>query len=209
MTDQLTTSSAMRIQPGSHICALVAGRDHRDAILRPFLSEGMGAGHKCLVGLAEPNPWQTTRTLLPALDPERLRSAGQLDVLGTRDPQFSPDDFSVPAMLAFWATATDEAKAGGYEFARLTAEAHWWSPQLPHTDALIEYESALNAFVHDRDVAILCVYDIEEYGWMLVDLMRSHPRVLINEVEFTNPYYTLPRLERAGRSAASARGRRP
>jgi hypothetical protein len=190
--DQLRASSASRIEPGDHICALVGSRTHRDAIMRPFLTEGMSAGHKCLLGLGEPNPWQTVRTLLPTLDPEHLRSAGQLDVLETHEPQFSSDDFSVPAMLEFWTDVTDEAQAGEYEAVRLTAEARWWSPQLPQSDALIDYEAALSTFASEREVAILSVYDIEDYGWMLVDLMKTHPRVLVNEVEFANPYYARP-----------------
>lgn len=43
------------------------------------------------------------------------------------------------------------------------------------------------------------VYDIEDYGWMLVDLMRTHPRVLINEVEFT--VESMPYFNRAGELA--------
>jgi hypothetical protein len=199
LTDHRGTDSAPQIKPGDHICALVAGRTQRDAILRPFLNEGLSAGHKCLLGLAEPDPWQAVSKFLPTLDPERLRSAGQLTVLGTGDPQFSPDYFSLPAMLTFWADVTNEAKDRGYEFARLTAEARWWSPQLPDSDALIDYEVALNAFADKRAVAILCVYDLEDYGWMLTDLVKTHPRVLINDVEFANPYFTPPEQVRESR----------
>jgi hypothetical protein len=199
MADQGRSGAVLRAESGDHICALVDGRAQRDGVLRAFLGEGLAAGHCCLVGLEEQEPWAAVRSILPTLDLERVQAGGQLTVLGTGDPQFSPDYFSVPAMLTFWSDVIAEAHDRGYEFSRLIAEARWWSPQLPGAEALVEYEISLNAYVERRPAAILCVYDREEYGWMLVDLVKTHPRVLIDDVEFTSLYPT-----GIGRSAANA-----
>jgi hypothetical protein len=188
MADHVRSGAVLRVESGDHICALVDGRTQRDAVLRAFLGEGLAAGHNCLVGLEEQEPWAAVRSILPTLDLERVQAGGQLTVLGAGDPQFSPDYFSVPAMLTFWSDVIAEAHDRGYDFSRLAAEARWWSPQLPGSDALVEYEISLNAYAERRPAAILCVYDFEEYGWMLVDLVKTHPRVLIDDVEFTNQY---------------------
>ena len=192
-------ATSPRFEPRDHICALVSGPDQRDAIMRPFVSEGMHANHKCLLGLAESDPWPTVRSYLPGSDLESLCSAHQLDVFGTPDRWRAPAELSIPEMLEFWGGVVDEAQAHGYAGTRVTAEARWWCPQLPHTEALLDYESSLNGFATERDAAILCIYDLEDHGWMLMDLMRTHPRILINGVEFDNPYYTAPDEARVGR----------
>jgi hypothetical protein len=205
MADHVRSGAVLRVESGDHICALVDGRTQRDAVLRAFLGEGMAAGHNCLAGLEEQEPWAAVRSILPTLDLERVQSGGQLTALGAGDPQFSPDYFSVPAMLTFWSDVIAEAHDRGYDFSRLAAEASWWSPQLPGAEALVEYEISLNAYAERRPAAILCVYDFEEYGWMLVDLVKTHPRVLIDDVEFTNQYPVGP--DRAAATDAEPRGR--
>ena len=52
---------------------------------------------------------------------------------------------------------------------------------------LIDYEAALNILAYERPVSILCVDDLEDYGWVPLDQMRTHPRVLSNGVECVNP----------------------
>src|SRR2546423_5622001 len=39
--------NGLSIPPGTHICAFFRGIPERDAILIPFLAEGLRAGHKC------------------------------------------------------------------------------------------------------------------------------------------------------------------
>ena len=52
---------------------------------------------------------------------------------------------------------------------------------------MIDYEAALNILAYERPVSILCVDDLEDYGWVPLDQMMTHPRVLSNGVEFVNP----------------------
>ncbi|NMH95698.1 hypothetical protein HF519_30050, partial [Pseudonocardia bannensis] len=51
------------IAVGDHVCAMYSGPAERNAILRPFLDTGLGAGHKCLIGLQEPDAPSVIRTL--------------------------------------------------------------------------------------------------------------------------------------------------
>ena len=135
------------IAAGDHVCAMYTGPAERNAILRAFLDAGLGAGHKCLIGLQDPDAPSIIRRLGMQADVDRYLASQQLDVLGADDPQFSPEDFSIPEMLAFWDRTVAKANTEGYEVARLSAEAAWWGPQLPGGQALIAYESELNTLI--------------------------------------------------------------
>lgn len=54
-------------------------------------------------------------------------------------------------------------------------------------DALIRYESRLTGYIPDR-LAVLCLYDVAEVGGsLLIDAVRTHPRLLVGSVVIENP----------------------
>ncbi|NMH97188.1 MEDS domain-containing protein [Pseudonocardia acidicola] len=186
------------IAAGDHICAVYSGPAERDAVLRPFLGAGLGAGHKCLFGLQESGASSLVRTLDMQADVDGCLASQQLQVLGADEPQFSPEEFSIPEMLAFWDRIVARSRAEGYEFARLGAEAAWWGPQLPGDEALIDYESELNTFTATQPVAVLCLYEQDDCtGGLVIDLLKTHPRMMIHGQLFENPWYLRPEEFRA------------
>jgi hypothetical protein len=183
--------NGLDISAGSHMCAISTGRDERDALLVQFIGDGLDAGDKCLFGLHDRDPWEVMGACGTPGKVDRSRARHQLEVLGGDDARFSPDEFSIGGMLAFWDGVLRESIAGGFDFARLCAEATWWAPQMPGDDSLIDYEAELTDFVAGRQVAILCMYDLSACAdGTLIGLMRTHPRVLINGQWFENPYFS-------------------
>ena len=186
------------IAAGDHVCAMYTGPAERNAILRAFLDAGLGAGHKCLIGLQDPDAPSIIRRLGMQADVDRCLASQQLAVLGADDPQFSPEDFSIPEMLAFWDRTVAKANTEGYEVARLSAEAAWWGPQLPGGQALIAYESELNTLTARQPAAILCLYDLNDCsGSLVIELAKTHPRMMINRLVVKNPWYLSPEEFRA------------
>jgi hypothetical protein len=119
-----------------------------DDVLMPFLWEGLGLGHQCLVGLYE----QDTRSILDALGTDA-------DV----EQAVTTDEFSIDNMIRFWEGIVSAAvRTGPFPFARFTAECTWWEKQLPGFDALAHYESALNKFAARYPLGFLCMYDMSE-----------------------------------------------
>jgi hypothetical protein len=40
---------------------------------------------------------------------------------------------------------------------------------------------------------VVCLYDIDRFGGgIIIDLLKTHPRVLVGEVLIENPYYLTP-----------------
>jgi hypothetical protein len=178
------------VASGSHICAVSTGRAERDAMLVEFLGGGLSAGHKCLFGLNDRDPWLLVQGIGSPGEVDRGRTSRQLEVLGAFDMRFTAEANSIDGMLSLWAEAVTDSVAEGYGLTRLGAEAAWWGPQLHGAAAVVaEYESALNTFVADNPVAILCMYDMHDCdGGQLIELMRTHPRLMIDGLTFANPY---------------------
>jgi uncharacterized protein YifN (PemK superfamily) len=57
----------------------------------------------------------------------------------------------------------------------------------------LRYESELNYFVPHFPQVLLCLYDIAEIdGRLLVEIIKTHPMVLIGDTVLENLYYVDP-----------------
>ena len=63
----------------------------------------------------------------------------------------------------------------------------------PGVDELVSYESKLNRFLPRYPQVILCLYDLNRFtGEILLDLLKTHPKVLLGGMLVANPYYLDP-----------------
>jgi hypothetical protein len=105
----------------------------------------------------------------------------QLEVHAAADQVGS---LSFEGILGRWERLlVSELSAGGYRFARLVVEADRWLPGFSGVEELLEFESRLSGFFRCYPVATLCLYDVSALdGRMVMDLLRAHPKVLIDGV---------------------------
>ncbi|MGE3287630.1 MAG: MEDS domain-containing protein [Pseudonocardia sp.] len=209
MTTVTTTGITMgppgvTMAPGDHICAFYRGREQRDALLVPFLREGLLAGDKCLCVMDDPETSHLLGPLSAQLDVELFQTSGQFELL-TSDDAYLPDGrFVADRMMSFWesgfAGALDQ---DGYGFVRAVGEMTWALRDAPGVDQLVGYEGLLNRFTprFPRSV-LLCLYDLERFtdGEVLIGMLRTHPKVLMSGQLLENPWYDDPDeylLERA------------
>jgi len=181
--------------PGDHICAFYRGPGQRDDVLLPFLREGIRSGDKCLCVLDDPDPERVILPLSLTVDVETSRSSGQFELLAS-DAAYLPDaTFRPDQMLAFWDRNVGAAvQHGGYGFVRSVGEMTWALRDLPGVDQLVGYEAELNRFLPRYPQVILCLYDLERFtdGRMLMELLRTHPKVLMSGQLLENPWYLAP-----------------
>ncbi len=179
---------------GDHVCAFYRGDDERDALLASYLGAGLQSGDKCVCVLDASHD-NDAGALLAALDARRTpeSSPDQLDVRLSRDTYLRGGRFSTEAMLAFWDDVVGAAIAGGYRFARAVGEMTWALRQMPGVEELVGYEAELNYFLPRYPQVILCLYDLERFdGEILVDILKTHPLVLVGGMVLENPYYLEP-----------------
>jgi hypothetical protein len=189
------------IEPGDHICAFYLGAAERDDVLLPFLSTGLHAGDKCLCIVDTTQPADVISSLGDSVDVDECISTQQLDVRTPAEAYLRSGAFSVPEMLGFLRETVETAIADGYGFVRVTGEASWLLDGPPGANEFLDYESELNRFATEFPQAVLCLYDLALFGGgMIVELLKTHPRLLLGGLVLENPHYLSPDEYRAAKS---------
>jgi hypothetical protein len=183
------------IEPGDHICAFYRGRGQRDEVLLPFLRDGLVAGNKCIAVMDDPEIEQVTNPLSLVLDVETALLTGQLELLNSDTAYLAEGHFSTDRMLDFWESNVGAAVGGGqFGFVRSVGEMTWALRDMPGVDQLVRYEARLNRFLPRYPQVILCLYDLERFtdGRILMEMLKTHPKVLMSGQVLENPWYVEP-----------------
>lgn len=179
------------VRPGTHICALYSGPAERDRLLFPFLREGMLEGDKCLCLVDDAQVASSVRDWVEGRpgSEQPLRSE-QLDVDRTSDAYLDSGRFSVEHMRSFLSGRMALAAESDFPMLRAAGEMSWMLPQLGGADGLFIYESVVNQIVEDMPAVFMCMYDLQGFGVsMLVDVLRTHPKVLLDRTVLDNPHF--------------------
>lgn len=185
--------SGLQLQSGDHLCVFYRGEAERDALLVPFLREGLRAGHKCLCVMDQADPHTLAATLMA--DPAVPDVADdQLDVLTSEESYLRTGGFATEAMLEFWDTQMDRAVKAAYPFTRAVGEMTWALEDVDGVEELIPYEAELNRSLRQYAQVGLCFYDLNQFtnGQLLLNVMRTHPKVLVGKSVIDNPWYVEP-----------------
>jgi hypothetical protein len=194
----LTTPIALgvpgvQLAPGDHVCAFYPSTADRDEILIPYLSAGLDAGDKCVAVVDSCGPESVLAALGAEVDLGPPLGRHQLEVRRSEDTYLRSGGFSTEEMLEFWDRSVGGAVADGYGFARAVGEMTWALRQLPGVEELVGYEARLNEFLPRYPQVILCLYALDSFsGEVLVDVLKTHPKVLLAGMVLDNPYYLEP-----------------
>jgi hypothetical protein len=184
-----TGIAELDLQPGDHVCAFYRGAGERDQLLMPFLSTGLTSGDKCVCVVDS----EQTAARVRALN-RPPRPAGQLDVHLSDTTYLSGGRFTPKHMLSFWNDhVTAAINIEGYSFTRLVGEMTWALRDMPGVEHLLWYEAQLNRSATLFPQVLLCLYDLDQFdGDVVVDIVKTHPKVFINGMIVENPYYVEP-----------------
>ncbi len=132
---------------------------------------------------------------------------GQLDIHLPESTYLAGGEFTTGDMLTFWTESMVKAEVEGYSFCRLVGEMTWALRDAPGVEHLVSYESELNRVTSSYPVVVLCLYDLDRFsGEVVVNIVKTHPQVLVQGILVENPYYVGPdeflrSAERAGPGA--------
>lgn len=197
------------VRPGTHFCAFYSGSAERDRLLFPFLDEGLRHGDKCLCLIDGVEPALVRDLAVGQPGPGYSRRSAQLDVVLASDAYLRSGRFSVAEMMSYLSHAADAAIADDFDLFRAVGEMSWVLPGPAGWENLFLYESALNHTVEHMPAILMCLYDLQKFGAeMLVEVLRTHPTVLLDRTVIDNPHY-VPPSEYPPTSSLSAAARYP
>jgi hypothetical protein len=194
-----TESHAVRFAGGTlgrnrHICAFFNGAEEERRVLRSFITDGFERGEKAF-HLVDPElRVEHLQGLADAgIDVQQTMDTGQLEVLPWGEAYLRGDRFDQNAMLALIEDVLQSGAAGGYPLTRLLAHMEWALLDKPGVDDLVEYETRLNYVLPKYDDPVICSYDLTKFGSSVaMDIMRTHPVVIIGGVLQENPFFVPP-----------------
>jgi len=195
-----------------HICAFFNSVDEEHRVLRSFIKEGLDRGEKAFhIVDPELREEHLKRLTEAGVSVERAMGSGQLEVRPWQYAYLRGDRFDQDAMLALIEEVLQSGAAAGYTLTRLLAHMEWGCLDKPGVDDLVEYETRLNYLLPKYDDPVICTYDLSKFGASVaMDIMRTHPVVIIGGVLQENPFFVPPdqflleiRQRRSGRKSVS------
>lgn len=177
-----------------HACAFFHSRDEEYELLLPFSKSGEEAGDRLFqvvdkAHLAE----RRQRLAAGGINVEQAERKGQLDLRPWEDAYLRRNRFDQDAMLELIQAVLKEGQAKGFGMTRLWANMEWALNDLPGVHDIVEYETRLNKFLPNYDDVVVCTYDLNKFSAPVVmDIMRTHPQVIVGGVLQENPFYVPP-----------------
>jgi hypothetical protein len=196
-----------------HVCAFFNSDEEEYRVLLPFIKDGLKSGHKAVHVLnPEQRPDHLRRLAAAGIDPAVAQQSGQLE-LRTNTEVYLPDGrFDQDRMLEVFEQLASGNGTGGFPLSRICCRMDWAVEDRYHVDDVIEFESRVNAVWNHHDDAVICTYHLGSFrGDAVIDIMRTHPMVIVGGILQQNPFFVPPdeflrefRQRRAARSGSSA-----
>ena len=178
------------LDEGAHVAVLYASRSERDAHLIPYLIAATRGG-KSGVCVAGDEPGSLERKLEAAVP----GSSESLEVLPTDSTYLVDGEFAGDAM-ADWLRSVAEAAPRGSSGAvsHIAGDLDWLAPlDGSSLDDVHGYESVLDSFASQSRHTFACFYDTTSLpGAHLIDVFRTHSRVLVGGALWESPFYLTP-----------------
>lgn len=176
-----------------HICAFFNSAEEERRVLTPFIKQGLSNGEKSLHIVApEQRDAYLTRMRASDIPVEASVASGQLEVVPWDEAHVRNGRFDQHAMLA-WADEVLTKSTAAYPGARVVAHMEWALLDLPGVEDLLEYETRVNHLMRKHDAPVICAYDASRFSASVaMDMMRTHPLVIVGGVLQENPFYVSP-----------------
>lgn len=198
-----------------HICAFFHGSEDVFEVLGSFILDGLCCKHRAVhLVSAEKREDHITRLLCEGIDTEASQFTGQLEIRTSVDAYLKDGLFDQDRMVEEFTAMASGNAGGAFPLSRIVCDMDWAAGSPAHIQDLIEFESRINQLWEQHDDIVVCVYDLARFGGeTVVDILRSHPLVLIGGMLRENPFYIPPtqflaelrerRLGKEGQSAAA------
>ncbi|MEA2623120.1 MAG: eukaryotic-like serine/threonine-protein kinase [Chloroflexota bacterium] len=177
---------------GDHICGFFTGSRGRDEMLVPFMRAGLQAGEKCICLVDSPDPGAVAASICTAAPtPDQ---AEQLDIQSATGAYVRDGLFAAAGMIDFLdETMAEVFEDGRFTSARAAGDMSWVLKRPPGAEEFFAYESAINHFAPRYPQVLLCLYDLDQFGAsMLMEVIKTHPKMLLEGMVVENPYYVAP-----------------
>ena len=192
-----------------HVCAFFNSEEEEYRVLLPFIKDGFECGDKAVHVV---NPGQhrdhLQRLAAAGIDAAAAEQNGQFDLRTNTETYLRDGRFDQDRMLEVFEGLASGNANGGFPQSRIYCRMDWAVQDRSHVEDVIEFESRVNDVWLRHDDAVICTYHLGQFGGdAVIDIMRTHPMVIVGGILQQNPFFVPPdeflhefRQRRAGRS---------
>jgi hypothetical protein len=177
-----------------HVCAFFHSKEEEYRVLMPFIKDGFERGDRAF-HVVDPRhrPDHLRRLEREGIAVADAEARGQLEVRRWQEAYLKDDHFDQHRMIETIKEALDPARKQPGKLTRLVANMEWALEDLPGVHDIVEYETRLNHVLPAYHDPVVCTYDLSRFGAEVVmDIMRTHPMVIIGGILQENPFYVPP-----------------
>jgi hypothetical protein len=177
-----------------HVCAFFNSDDEEYRTLLPFIKDGFECGDKAVHVI---NPGQhhkhLQRLAAAGIDAAVAQHSGQLELRTNTETYLRDGHFDQDRMLEVFERLASGNATGGFPLSRIVCHMEWAAEGRSHVDDLIEFESRVNDMWRRHDDVVICTYDLAKFGGdTVIDIMRTHPMIIIGGILQHNPFFVSP-----------------
>lgn len=176
-----------------HVCAFFHSKEQEEAILLPFMAEGIAAGDKCINIIEKSKrPSRLAALVSAGIDVVVAEARGQLEILSWEDAHLAGGHFDQRAMLDRLEQASERDRKT-YPRTRLWSNQEWALLDVPGVKDLVEYEARFNYVWPKHNNVVVCVYDARLFRLTaLTQILRAHPFAILGNAMAENAAYVPP-----------------
>jgi hypothetical protein len=177
-----------------HVCAFFNSADEEYRVLLPFIRDGFQCGHKA-IHVVNPDQRQDHLQRLDAagIDAAAAQQSGQLDVRINTEVYLPDGRFDADRMISAFEQLASGNAGEDYPLSRICCRMDWTAKEQSHVDDVIEFEARVNDVWRRHEDAVICTYHLGQFrGDEVIDIMRTHPMVIIGGILQQNPFFVPP-----------------
>lgn len=177
-----------------HICAFFHSKEEEYRTLLAFIKEGLEQREKAVHILdARQRDHHRARLEKEGVDVSAAEQSGQLRVACWEDAYLKDGYFDQNRQIQFLESLLNAGKQESYPLTRVVANMEWALEDKAGVEDIVEYESRLNYVLPKYEDPVICTYDLSRFNaGVAMDILRTHPLVIVGGVLQENPLYVPP-----------------
>lgn len=181
------------LRVADHVGVFYRGDAERDAFVVPLVAAALAADCGVVYVCDGRTPGKVATRLAGEVEGAMARE--QVRIVSSEEVYLAGGRFDPDHTVGFYSGELRRSRRCGYSVTCVVGEMSWSLRGCPGTERLLEYEARYAEEFGAAPAITLCLYDLEQTrGDQLFDLLRLHPRVVLNGIEMQNPCVDAGRL---------------
>ncbi|MBS1795509.1 MAG: MEDS domain-containing protein [Acidobacteria bacterium] len=174
-----------------HVCAFFNSDDEEYNVLLPFIRDGFACGDKAVHIVNQSQRENHLQRLSEAgIEFGQAQRCGQIEVRSNTETYLLDGQFDQDRMLGVFEQMVSGRESEKFPRSRIVCQMDWAAASERHVEELIEFESRVNDLWQRHPDVVICTYRLGKFsGDTVIDIMRTHPMIIIGGILQHNPFY--------------------